>query len=75
MSTEADAVLSRVRRDVEAAGGEPDWQARAEAAEAKLAAIADLPPLYIGTVAEGNAVVSRPSVLAIIGGEEEEGRG
>lgn len=47
---------------------------RAERAEAKLAAITELPPLYIGTVAEGNAVVSRPDILAIIGPEQTQER-
>ena len=44
---------------------------RAGTAEAKLAEILALPLLYIGAVAEGNAVVSYPAILAIIGGEEE----
>ena len=72
-----EAILDRVRRDV-AEAGEVDWQARAEAAEAKLAAIEARchdhwepapanPPVHMW--------VKAADILAIIGSEEEADRG
>jgi hypothetical protein len=64
-----DAVLDRVRRDV-AATADQDWQARAEAAEAKVTAIRTV--LLEGGQDAGTA---RRRALAIVSGEEEPGDG